>query len=146
LTHLEIIQTFASLKITKQPNQRNMNLFQIVIVLFLFSFQNHSFSQSSRNYYKVYVPSARSSEKALSIDQFMRNQSGILTSRMDKQTGIYLCIYNPSIINLDQIETWLISLGFTPECVVTGIHGNGEIIKTLRRSDCLISDQNLETE
>lgn len=122
-----------------------MKVFETTFLFFAFMlFANFSMAQSTQfenSYVRIYVKDARTSQASSEIDLFMRAQNGVITSRMDKQTGFYLCIFKHDIVSISQIKAWLTGLGYTPTCQVSGIHGNGERVKTLKKSDCPSSSE-----
>jgi hypothetical protein len=107
----------------------------IVFVLFL---TNFSFAQStSRKYVRIVVQDANTLEKATQIDAFIRLQSGVLTSRMDRQTGLYFAVFDANDdVTIADFISWIEGLGFTTKCFVTGDHGNGEPVQKLSRESC----------
>ena len=118
-----------------------MEVFKTTIIFFAFIFlANYSDAQSSEfqnSYVRIYVQDARTAQASSEIDLFMRAQNGVVTSRMDKQTGFYLCIFKHDIISTVQIKSFIAELGYSPTCQVSGIHGNGEKVLSLIKSDCL---------
>ena len=74
-------------------------------------------------------------EQTVAIDQFIRQQSGIVISRADLNSKKYLCIYTPdSNIDRQQIEEWMTQLGVEFKCYREGIHGQDRIID--QKFDC----------
>ena len=68
-------------------------------------------------------------EKAIEIDQFIRNQEGVVISRADVNSKKYLIIYNSkSSINLSVILNWMDNLNVETKCIIEGIHGIDTII------------------
>ena len=103
-----------------------------------------AFSQEQvydRRYVKIIVSDVKTSEDALNVDLYLRSKTGVLTSRMDRHTSVYLCIYSESSgITIGMIRSWISELGFTSNCYVNGIHGNGESLKIINRSSCQSSE------
>lgn len=92
---------------------------------------------NSRKYIRLVVSDANTQAATLQIDQHLRSKSGILTSRMDRNTGLYLGIYlEDSGIDSQQIIDWIEELGFSTQCFVEGNHGTGEPIKKIDRASC----------
>lgn len=94
------------------------------------------YCQSEREYVKLIVSGVDNHEQAFAIDSLMRQQPGIVTSRMDRRTSIYLAIYSSgSGINIDQIRSWIGGLGFEPLCWVQGVL-DGTPARDINRSTC----------
>lgn len=100
----------------------------------LMTLTNICSAQTNRKYVRVVVLDAYSLEATQQIDLYIRTKTGVLTSRMDRQTGLYLGIFetNNGLTSEDFI-TWIEELGFTTRCMVDGNHGMGEPIKVLDR-------------
>ena len=68
-------------------------------------------------------------EQTITIDQFMRNQSGIVISRADLNSKKYLCIYtSESNISRQEIDEWMQQLGVEYKCYREGIHQQDPIL------------------
>ena len=69
----------------------NMNKLLFIGTLLRTIFSHWSRAQlSSRKYIRLVYSGVNTNEASLEIDTYLRSQSGILTSRMDRNTGIYL--------------------------------------------------------
>ena len=123
-----------------------MEVLKTTILLFAFmliaNFSDAQTTEFENSYVRIYVQDARTAQASSEIDLFMRSQDGVLTSRMDKQTGQYLCIFKHDLVSIAQIKSWILTLGYHPTCQVSGIHGNGIKVKTLSKSDCISGAQN----
>ena len=108
-------------------------------IVFILLLTNYSIAQStSRTYVRVVVQDANTLEAATQIDQFIRTQNGVITSRMDRRTGLYFGIFETnSGISSQDFLNWIQSLGFTTTCYVNGTHGIGEPVKKIKREDCI---------
>lgn len=108
----------------------------IVFVLFL---TNYSIAQDiDRKYVRIVVRDANTLEKAKEIDTYMRLQNGVLTSRMDRRTGLYFAVYDANQgLSIATFKTWIEEMGYSPSCFVEGTHGNGERVKKLSRESCI---------
>lgn len=122
--------------ITKTVKIRDMRLF-ITLLLLLFSRTQSLAQNEGLSYVKIIVEGVNTSEESLTIDDFIRSQEGVKTSRMDKQTSLYFGIYyNDSGLTLADFESWIESLGFEVECSLQGGFGNSEVIKELTKDMC----------
>ncbi|NRA13287.1 MAG: hypothetical protein HRT57_15175 [Crocinitomicaceae bacterium] len=112
------------------------SLFIGTLLITLFSNSSHAQS-NSRKYIRLIVLDANTREASLEIDTYLRSQDGILTSRMDRNTGVYLGVYlEDSEIDAHQIIDWIEGLGYTSKCFVEGAHGTGETIKRIDIESC----------
>jgi len=109
------------------------------ILMLILSFKNMTYGQavSEPNWYlRVVIEDANSLEKAAEIDEFMRGKQGVITTRMDRRTSLYLCIYNANVLTSASILQWIEGWGYSPSCKVEGIHGHGEPVKPISLTEC----------
>jgi len=122
-------------RLTKPTIMKKMLLIGTLLFT-IFSHSSHAQS-NARKYIRLVVSDVNTREASLEIDTYLRSQSGIITSRMDRSTGVYLGIYREdSGINANQIIHWIDGLGYTPKCFVEGVHGTAEPIKRINRQSC----------
>jgi len=92
---------------------------------------------TENNYVKLIVNNVLSSSDAVIIDNYMRQQPGIVMSRMDYRTSVYFCTYKASSnITIDLIRAYIINLGFFPKCSVSGNHGGVIPTKHIDKKMC----------
>jgi hypothetical protein len=119
--------------IPKIKNRRSRILFLSLLLV-----ASTSFGQSSRAYVKIIIEDVTSVNDAATIDSFMRSQSGVITSRMDRHTSIYLGIYEiSSLISIDDFVLWIEALGYSLTCHVEGELIPGIPTIHLSAEDCL---------
>lgn len=94
-------------------------------------------SASSQGYVKIIISDVRTPENAHQLDDFIRQQPGVSLSRMDIVTGIYFGVFDTnSDVDVQDYLSWVVNLGFTPECYVSSEFGNGHPIAKLSRESC----------
>ena len=104
----------------------------------LMALTNLCTAQTDRHYVRIVVLDAYSLKESQQIDLYIRTKIGVLTSRMDRQTGLYLGIFNTNEgLSSQDFIIWIEELGFTTKCMVEGVHGTEEPIKVLDRSECI---------
>ena len=92
--------------------------------------------KATNNYIVLVVEGVNNPDQAKTIDQYIRTQTGVITSRMDYRTKSYFGVYKVSSgITLDDYKAWISGLGFTVKCGRTEKHGNGNI-QLLKPKDC----------
>jgi len=120
----------------------------VILTLFtLYFFQCFGQSETDRRYVRIIVSDANSLVAAQEIDQFIRSQAGVYTSRMDRRTAIYFGIYDASAgLNSSSFSQWIDDLGYTPKCIVEGPHGDGTPMIPLTRELCVNQPSNFNLE
>jgi hypothetical protein len=100
---------------------------KLLFILFWFSFL--TFHSQENKFCQFIMSNIEKREKAIEIDQFIRNQEGVVISRTDIVSKKYLIIYNSkSSINLLAILNWMDTFNVDVKCIREGIHGVDAII------------------
>jgi len=110
----------------------------IVFLSFIFmsTITTKAQTNTSREYITIFIEGVNSTEDALSIDAYLRNQTGVITSRMDARTNKYFGVYSSaSGITIDNFKSWFTNLGYTATCGRTGRHGVGNTT-LIKREEC----------
>ena len=113
-----------------------MNILYPALILFLSLFITDFAAQTNDSKFVQFImTNVNSRQKALEIDQFMRNQQGVEISRADIVSKKYLCIYDPTS-GLDKVtfETWMQELGVEIKCFREGKFGIDKVID--QKLDC----------
>jgi len=116
-------------------------MYRIKLVFIFLSYCSFTYGQnntSEHKYVKIIVNNVSTSADALIIDNYMRQQYGMVMSRMDYRTALYFCTYKTSSnLSAELIKTMLLNLGYSSQCSVTGYHGSGERLKPLNKRICI---------
>ena len=67
-------------------------------------------------------------EASRAIDQYIRAQKGVLTSRTDLNSGILFCVFEDQHINQSSFVQWLGTLGYGISCYRAGMKGTDTIL------------------
>ena len=113
-----------------------MNILYPALILFLSLFITDFAAQTNDSKFVQFImTNVNSRQKALEIDQFMRNQQGVEISRADIVSKKYLCIYDPTS-GLDRVtfEEWMQELGVEIKCFREGKFGIDKVID--QKLDC----------
>lgn len=123
--------------VLKTHNAMKKTIYITVILLFSLLASAQAQSSSSEYYVKIIVEGVITSQDARVIDSFIRQQNGVIMSRMDHHTKKYFGIYQPSSgITLETYKTWIIDLGYEAKCSINEEYGPGNP-KKIKESDCI---------
>ncbi|MFT7155423.1 MAG: hypothetical protein ACI8Q1_000424 [Parvicella sp.] len=105
--------------------------FITTLILSLCMAGNVSFGQTAddKEFIQFVFTNLETREQAVTIDQFIRQQTGVYISRADINSKKYLIIFeSDSNIDLALLTNWMDSLGFSFKCPLEGTHGVDPII------------------
>lgn len=115
---------------------RNTTKFLFIALTFVLC-QNVYSQSDAKRYIRIIVSDVNTSIDQKQVDDLMRSKPGVITSRMDRRTKCYFAVYQENAgISPYDFKSWISDLGFTPSCHVSGIHGNGDLIKPLSLESC----------
>lgn len=118
-----------------------MRLLQLTTFAFIFlhfsSYSQQSHLDDSKRYIKIILDSEITQEAQMEISQTIKQIPGVITSRMDNSTGIYLGIYAPNENLLDQtFLNWFENHGYTVKCYYDAIYTRGGDLIELSKNNC----------
>ena len=103
------------------------------IIFSFYSFKSQNYLNSK--YVSIIIGGVNTIEDEENIDFFIRDQTGVTMSRMDRHRNMYFGIFNSNTITLNDYEAWIIGLGYTVKCSKIRNYGNQQVI-LLNESDC----------
>lgn len=104
---------------------------RIILCLIFFIFSTTLLCAQQTMVYKFAqfkVDSLVELEASRSIDQYIRSQKGVLTSRTDLNSGILFCVFEEQHINQSSFVQWLGAMGYGISCYREGMKGTETIL------------------
>jgi len=116
--------------------QKFLKIGGLLSLIILFSQQSFSQTNLDKKYVSIIVQGISSSQEANNVDVFIRNQPGVLMSRMDVNTNMYYGIFDSSFgLGIADYKNWIMSLGYTIKCTHIDSLGEERVV-LLSEFDC----------
>lgn len=109
----------------------------LATIMLSFLLFNSAYSQqdSSKRYIKIVIDLAISQEQEQQINTELNQFPGIETARMDKTTGVFLGIYNPTENLLDQTFLhWFENHGYIVKCYYDDVYTQGNMLELTKKN------------
>ncbi|MFY7990374.1 MAG: hypothetical protein ACOVO3_06560 [Fluviicola sp.] len=99
-------------------------LFILFVLPLFYSFQ----LESQMTYTKIVIEQSIDPDQEMAITEHFQHMSGMRTCRMDRNTHVFLAIYDPSQIQEVSFTNWFTNNGFTVSCFYTDDYKEGEMV------------------